>query len=589
LIPIDESIGKTRDIGALAFRAPELNNGSKYTWAVDYYSFGILVHYILTGISPKSWFRHHHLDARPPISDATQPFNEILERLWHEEQTQRPTFTQVLAEIAGRRLMLADADVEKVTAYLSELDAVYAAKHSLFPAQVAALRDPARISDEARVIRVSQGLALEVAPIVYRFLCADSTVYFEAFINEPLATIRERLFECLDADVIIRFSQDKKELPDCTTFLDINQRLPIVVTATRQFAVVLPDGTVCRIPFSNWSRVLDVKAGFARANGCPPKHVVVWAVRSGVRWACADANALWMLPSELEVTIDAVPFVVARIDNDHVPISATQTVAEAKRALGLRWIGADGRELADAVRLESVPDGASIVATRPDTVTVVITEDLTVPLSSPTGRVEAQDALRAVGWGLLRVPPAELALPTRAPLEPPGRYDLSIVGRSDVTVSVAGFGREMTFRWPRFVRAGIVLDCVRRQFEVSDLVLSCAGIVLDPNTPLSFYGIGRKETCTLRADIPRGALAIHLSGMGRQYTLETPFGRKIVCPKGDAVRLAGIAARIAPAVGNRPFAFSIDSEQVDMNRDLSQVEGVLEKAVDRTIRLFWTA
>jgi serine/threonine protein kinase len=98
-IEVGQSMGETVEIGTEAYRAPEFNqtngNGKEITWAVDSYSFGMLLFRILSGIPEKDW----GVGYRGNIELVPVKFQKLIEELWHQHPYERPDFTTVLERI----------------------------------------------------------------------------------------------------------------------------------------------------------------------------------------------------------------------------------------------------------------------------------------------------------------------------------------------------------------------------------------------------------------------------------------------------------------------------------------------------------
>lgn len=103
----NETYRMTGNTGTLRYMAPEVVLGRSYNQSVDVYSFAILSWQIVTGKVPfremgkKAYFdrvviggQRLKLDKRWPKS-----FQTLLTQCWHEDKTQRPSFTKIVTEL----------------------------------------------------------------------------------------------------------------------------------------------------------------------------------------------------------------------------------------------------------------------------------------------------------------------------------------------------------------------------------------------------------------------------------------------------------------------------------------------------------
>ncbi|GAM24346.1 hypothetical protein SAMD00019534_075210 [Acytostelium subglobosum LB1] len=103
-----KSAAMTKSIGSPIWMAPELLMGSdNYTEKVDVYAYGIILWEIGTGELPYSGLDSVQLAVavstkglRPTIpSTWPAPLHQLIQSCWHQDANQRPTFTQILAQL----------------------------------------------------------------------------------------------------------------------------------------------------------------------------------------------------------------------------------------------------------------------------------------------------------------------------------------------------------------------------------------------------------------------------------------------------------------------------------------------------------
>jgi hypothetical protein len=274
-------------LGSERIRAPEMSQGGQYSYALDAWSFRIVVYTILTG----RW-----VSELPFREEVKGSFWGRICELTNLDPLRRPTFPRILAPIESGELVLNGIDRERLRAYINELAQaeVDTKRHRLeveigSDRQIVPIRQDATIrelrSELVRYLQWSQfrlliegrienvncrirhyrkmRVTLKVAELLVIFVCGGVTLPIRTQ-TMRLVKVREILFSDLPESFVIGFYQNHKELNDQDFLHSLNLALPIEAGMTRVFKVSVPQYKVVFLPFSQWKRVLDLKQDLAR-------------------------------------------------------------------------------------------------------------------------------------------------------------------------------------------------------------------------------------------------------------------------------------------------------------------------------------
>jgi len=104
----EKSYQMTGWTGSLRYMAPEVIRSEPYGEKVDIYSYGIILSYVFSGISPFAGqafdsFEFENKvsreDMRPQAWVPERPVRKLLKRLWNSDPLKRPSFSEILKEI----------------------------------------------------------------------------------------------------------------------------------------------------------------------------------------------------------------------------------------------------------------------------------------------------------------------------------------------------------------------------------------------------------------------------------------------------------------------------------------------------------
>jgi serine/threonine protein kinase len=102
----DAGLTLTAQVGTPLYMAPEMNDDAcGYTWAVDVYSFALIVYAVLVGqpafpltLAPTALMKKIVMDDRPPLPvDMDATVKTIVERGWSVDATMRPSFDEIFS------------------------------------------------------------------------------------------------------------------------------------------------------------------------------------------------------------------------------------------------------------------------------------------------------------------------------------------------------------------------------------------------------------------------------------------------------------------------------------------------------------
>jgi serine/threonine protein kinase len=106
-----KAMEQTSGRGTPLYMAPEINEGSDYTFPVDVYSYGVLTYATVTGRAPFGDMKNSHLIAllaqvlrgkRPIIPpDLDKTWQDLMAQSWSAEPTARPSFEEICQRLAG--------------------------------------------------------------------------------------------------------------------------------------------------------------------------------------------------------------------------------------------------------------------------------------------------------------------------------------------------------------------------------------------------------------------------------------------------------------------------------------------------------
>jgi serine/threonine protein kinase len=114
-----ETFEMTGNTGTLRYMAPEVALGKPYNHSVDVYSFGIILWQItkakvpFSGLGRRTYMENVVMGGERPRCDRKWPkaFTQLLQRCWHEDMLQRPSFSEVITTMDA--LILAEESSTK--------------------------------------------------------------------------------------------------------------------------------------------------------------------------------------------------------------------------------------------------------------------------------------------------------------------------------------------------------------------------------------------------------------------------------------------------------------------------------------------
>ena len=103
----NETYEMTGNTGTLRYMAPEVALGKPYNQSVDVYSFGIILWQItkakvpFSGLGRRTYMENVVMGGERPRCDRKWPkaFTQLLQRCWHEDMLQRPSFSEILSSM----------------------------------------------------------------------------------------------------------------------------------------------------------------------------------------------------------------------------------------------------------------------------------------------------------------------------------------------------------------------------------------------------------------------------------------------------------------------------------------------------------
>lgn len=157
------NVGHTKEnsiwVGSPLYMSPELHNGEDYDFKIDVFSFAILAYEVATGLPPypeffkkKVWTPKEQKDFITKVSDKKSPyrpkfkdddddnlpysksFRELIEKCWHHDPEQRPTFEELFKKFSffynddketAKDYCLKDVDMDKLKKYVDYITMSY--------------------------------------------------------------------------------------------------------------------------------------------------------------------------------------------------------------------------------------------------------------------------------------------------------------------------------------------------------------------------------------------------------------------------------------------------------------------------------
>jgi len=115
--------------GSLRYMAPEVARSEPYTEKVDVYSYGLLLHQLITNELPYNRMQRNELidqviknNQRPVIKNyIPSPFFNLLTYCWHHDSSTRPSFEGILCEL---KLLLSQVRTTTTTARKHNLNPI---------------------------------------------------------------------------------------------------------------------------------------------------------------------------------------------------------------------------------------------------------------------------------------------------------------------------------------------------------------------------------------------------------------------------------------------------------------------------------
>jgi serine/threonine protein kinase len=109
------------------YMAPEIVRG-EFGFPVDVYAFGMLAYQMVTGIDPTpevdaDTFRSGVVEGERPAIPTTTPrgFAELIERCWHQDPKQRPTFDDIVKTMRSGKARFGPISVDEFRRYCDGL------------------------------------------------------------------------------------------------------------------------------------------------------------------------------------------------------------------------------------------------------------------------------------------------------------------------------------------------------------------------------------------------------------------------------------------------------------------------------------
>jgi hypothetical protein len=317
---------------------------------------------------------------------------------------------------------------------------------------------------------------IEFATLVVLFSCGGLVIPIVTE-SKQLAEFRELLFPNLKSSIKIDFYQNSEKIEDTKYVRALDLKLPITITATRLFIVHFQNRRE-RVPFSQWSKVIDLKRTFAFRHCCLISCLTVSSIGQNPE-IFQNGTSLWDVSDELIFFLRNDPSVIIIIDGEIEEIAAFQTVSETIKSLQLNWIQGNGSELCGHLHLKNVPEEMILTASRQGQKSCLQAGDFQFELSS---KVTDSWAFKSIVERLL--------LGTFS-----NEMDLSQDGRSykvkdiRIQVKVIGLFQEVRIHAWSFWSVDRLQGIVQGEFRVTNCVLTFLCRRLNRDKPLNFYGI----------------------------------------------------------------------------------------------------
>jgi serine/threonine protein kinase len=576
---MDGSIGSTNHGGKPRYVAPEITDGTTHSWEVDRYNFGELLCDLLD-IEIPSEDQQYEVD----------PFAEIIRELKSIVPRERPFFGTVLERIEKRILMLPGVDYGKVMDYAKELRKLEPEfldvklenyTEQVRRSDVRTVEDLARIfaphllsgqfrmreqSSMNRILSFDKCIfrcekrkfEMEFAAFVVVFSCGDTMIPIVTE-SRQIADFRKLLFPKLKESIKIDFYEKSKKIKDTQYLRALDLRQPITITAKRLFTVSFEE-SIERIPFSQWSKVKDLKRAFASRHCCSIDCLIVTSTEEPSE-IFQNGTVLWDLPDKLMFILENDPSVIIIIDEEIEKVAASQTVSDVIKSLELKWIKGNGSELCDNLVLLNVPDEMILTASRKSEKIYVQAGTFEFEFSTKHLPVTSETFRSIVAKSILRVPPNAIT-----PLEGNQRYQIQNI---PIRMKITGFFQEFTINAELFWSVGELQKIVEEKLETPKCVLTFLCRRLDREKPLSFYGIENDSELRVIQDptisvVPESLVALiswkTLPGEGIPFIFVMPDLRLIVWRFQLETTLQEAGNVLKSKVGNYPVGFRVKSE-----------------------------
>ena len=134
---IDHSKSQSNIYGTLPYMAPEVIKNCPYNTKADVYSFGILMHEVLTDLQPYPDLENGKLNSydfkrkvvdenyRPKILFPIKKSHQTLtEQCISSDPDERPTFTEILNKLRNKDYFLDDVDDDEIDLYIDDITQV---------------------------------------------------------------------------------------------------------------------------------------------------------------------------------------------------------------------------------------------------------------------------------------------------------------------------------------------------------------------------------------------------------------------------------------------------------------------------------